>query len=537
MALVLVLTLEGTVESRQLRAGGLTVGRAEENDWVLTDTTAEPALSRRHCRFDMGPRGATVTDLGSMNGTMIDGRPLPARKSASLRGGEAIELGLRRLLVEVVESDAQASELPALGVATADPAIGVRGLSVPSAVQAQRSAGGSSARTAKGLSGTMFSEAEEPEAPPASQVQDDPLAGAFTENLRPLSRNRKSAAPSERPDVEKAPHLEAMLPRRQREMAARATAPVTAFADPLGSFKQPEPARPRKSEVSAPPPEPKQQSTRPLEVEQDPFGLNAMDRVPAQSSTEPARSAVQSPCHAAEQVLTAAGRNPLQMGPTVEKTDYRPDVTGATLRAAFLAGANLPASTADDRTPEQFFRETGGVFAKLADGLRELLAVRAIIKDHAGLDRTQISATLNNPMKLSANRHEAVAALLGKPEDGYLAPLAAVEAGFRDLKAHELAILDGVQSAVDELLELFKPNALESKLDGSGMLANLLQGGRRARLWELYQERYDDIAGSARTRFMGRLDEAFRTAYARKSAEMSAGMELPASRSPRTSRL
>jgi type VI secretion system FHA domain protein len=369
----------------------------------------------------------------------------------------------------------------------------------------------------------MFREAEAPQAPLTSQVQDDPLAGAFKENLQPLPRNRKSTSPPERPNAEGAPHLEAMLPRRQREMSARAAAPATAFPDPLGSFRQPEPPKPPKPEVGSPPLEPKQQPPRPTEDERDPFGFNAPDKTPAQASKEPVRTA----------------RIPLRhvAAPPIENADGTPDATGATLRAAFLAGANVPDSTADDRTPEQFFRETGSVFAKLADGLRELLAVRAIIKDHAGLDRTQISATLNHPMKLSANRQEAVASLLGKPEDGYLAPVAAVEAGFRDLKSHELAILDGVQSAVDELLELFKPNALEGKLDGSGMLANLLQGGRRARLWELYQERYDEIARSARTRFMGRLDDAFRFGYARKSAEMSAGMDLPAARSARTSRL
>lgn len=521
MALLLVLTLDGTGESRQLRVGGLTVGRARDNDWVLTDATPQPALSRRHCRFDMGPRGPAVTDLGSTNGTMIDGRPLSARKSTPLHGGKSIEIGLHRLLVEVVESDAEASELPALGVTTADPLVGVRGLGVPSAPQARRLDAGSPARTARGLSGAMFSEAEAPQAPLTSQVQDDPLAGAFKENLQPLPRNRKSTSPRERPNAEGAPHLEAMLPQRHRQMAARAAAPVTAFPDPLGSFKQPEPPKPGKPEVSAPSPEPKRQPPRPTADERDPFGLNVPDKAPTQSPKEPGRTA----------------RTPLrQIAPAVEKADDTLDATGATLRAAFLAGANLPDLIADDRTPEQFFRETGSVFAKLADGLRELLAVRAIIKDHAGLDRTQISATLNNPLKLSANRQEAVVALLGKPEDGYLAPVAAVEAGFRDLKAHELAILDGVQSAVDELLELFKPNALEGKLDGSGMLANLLQGGRRARLWELYQERYDEIARAARTRFMGRLDDAFRSAYARKSAEMSAGRDLPAARSPRTSR-
>jgi type VI secretion system protein ImpI len=83
-------------------------------------------------------------------------------------------------------------------------------------------------------------------------------------------------------------------------------------------------------------------------------------------------------------------------------------------------------------------------------------------------------------------------------------------------------VLDGVQAAVDELLALFNPEALERNLDGAGLLANLLQGGRRARLWELYQERYEEIAKAARSRFMGRLDEAFRSGYSRKAAEVAA---------------
>jgi type VI secretion system protein ImpI len=206
----------------------------------------------------------------------------------------------------------------------------------------------------------------------------------------------------------------------------------------------------------------------------------------------------------------------------------------AALVEAFLEAAGLQASIAEGQSPQLFFQQSGKVFARLADGLRELLAVRAALKDQAGVDRTQISATYNNPLKLSINAAEATAALLGKRADGYLAPLAAVEASFRDLKAHEIAVLTGVQSAVDELLELFDPAMLERKLDGAGKLSTLLQGGRRARLWELYQERYGEIATAARTRFMGRLDASFRNAYKRKAAEISQQpqTEMPASRAP-----
>ena len=55
----------------------------------------------------------------------------------------------------------------------------------------------------------------------------------------------------------------------------------------------------------------------------------------------------------------------------------------------------------------------------------------------------------------------------------------------------------------------------------AGTVALLLQGGRRARLWELYTERYDELAKQARARFMGHFDGAFRQAYERKSAEIA----------------
>jgi type VI secretion system protein ImpI len=416
MALLLILTLEGTAQRRQLDAGCLTVGRAENNDWVLADPAAKPAMSRRHCRFDITPQGATVTDLGSTNGTRVDGQLLTPHTPAPLYGGELVEIGMRLIMVELVEAAAVAEELP-------------------------------------------------PPDPPSA----NPASGAGSSGV----------------------------PRRKQPRA------------PAGPAQEP-------ASKSRPPPD----------TEHDPFGLGVPDRRTSprpETSAAPARSR-------RERSSAGTDRN---RGAPATKTD---DVTAAVLRAAFLAGSRLPASTADDRPPVQFFREAGRLFTSLADGLRELLAVRAVIKDQAGLDRTQIGATLNNPLKLAASAQEAAAALLGKPADGCMDPLAAVAASFRDLKAHELAVLDGVRSAVDELLELFNPSTLERELDDSGMLANLLQGGRRARLWELYHERYEDIALSARNHFMGRLDDAFREGYARKSAEVSESAESPVAPRPGTFR-
>jgi type VI secretion system FHA domain protein len=187
---------------------------------------------------------------------------------------------------------------------------------------------------------------------------------------------------------------------------------------------------------------------------------------------------------------------------------------------AFLEGAGIGRETLQIADQRAFMLETGKAFARMADGLRELLSIRALIKNEARLERTQVGAAGNNPLKFCANRQEAVQVLLHERGQGYLPPIAAIASTLEDLKVHELALLEGLQSAIRELLRAFDPVVLEQKLAESGTLALLVHGGRRAKLWELYSERYAEIAKAARSRFLGNLDEAFRAAYTFKSADL-----------------
>lgn len=66
------------------------IGR--EGTWVLAD----PEASRQHARIE----GATITDLGSTNGTWVDGRRIDA---ASLQHGTVIRVGDSLLLHEVID--------------------------------------------------------------------------------------------------------------------------------------------------------------------------------------------------------------------------------------------------------------------------------------------------------------------------------------------------------------------------------------------------------------------------------------------------
>lgn len=64
---------------------------------------ADPGTSREHLRFELTADGLRVRDLGSRNGTFVDGRPLPADRVAPLEDGALVRLGETLLLVRYGE--------------------------------------------------------------------------------------------------------------------------------------------------------------------------------------------------------------------------------------------------------------------------------------------------------------------------------------------------------------------------------------------------------------------------------------------------
>src|SRR5690242_19125062 len=112
MGSALRLELDGTGQARSIARGTMTIGRAAGNDWVLPAVEG-PSVSRRHCRISASPNGFAVTDLGSTNGTRLNGRPLSPHADAPLATGDVIELGPFRLLltIESAEDGAVAADV------------------------------------------------------------------------------------------------------------------------------------------------------------------------------------------------------------------------------------------------------------------------------------------------------------------------------------------------------------------------------------------------------------------------------------------
>lgn len=75
--------------------GALTIGRTVPCDLILPDRE----VSRQHCRIELRPPTAWINDLGSSNGTFVDGRRVTAAPTA-LAHGARITIGTQSLIYE-----------------------------------------------------------------------------------------------------------------------------------------------------------------------------------------------------------------------------------------------------------------------------------------------------------------------------------------------------------------------------------------------------------------------------------------------------
>jgi Protein of unknown function (DUF3662)/FHA domain len=85
------LVVDGTPRSLELRSGSNLIGRGSESDLQLMDQ----GVSRRHADVHVADGHATVYDLGSTNGTSVNGH---AVQSQQLQHGDVIRVGHTRLV-------------------------------------------------------------------------------------------------------------------------------------------------------------------------------------------------------------------------------------------------------------------------------------------------------------------------------------------------------------------------------------------------------------------------------------------------------
>ncbi len=103
MAKVIV-TFNGLVQQEQaINKSRITIGRRPSNDLVIDHLT----VSGQHAAIDTSSTGSFILDLGSTNGTMVNGQPV---KKHLLQNDDVIEIGKYKLRFQL---DGEVNKAPA----------------------------------------------------------------------------------------------------------------------------------------------------------------------------------------------------------------------------------------------------------------------------------------------------------------------------------------------------------------------------------------------------------------------------------------
>lgn len=450
-------------DRREMRhpGGELSIGRGAECSWQLNDP--DMYVSRKHCVIT-GEAGQFIVTDASRGGLFIDGKDQPLGPGNATR----LEPGMRlRLGDTVIRVEIEAPLSPAAGAAP---------------------------RTQRPEERRLYHDDffAKPVAPPPPVHRPEGLPQPFDSGTIDARRYDQVQDRTPPPPMFDDPfNLDRSVPGRPSNSVPERVAP-RADDFGFGSFfdgpADPEPTPPRAPEPQAAPVSDDWQVVPLAKVRPDP---------PPQS--EP----FQEPQRVAPELIVVEATSPPQAEPSAP--------ADLALREAFYRGLGLDPSAVQDPSAEM--EAMGKRFRLLVEGLMLMLRTRAKEKQNARVAQTVISSADVNPLKFLATTNEAIAALVVARGPGYLAPDDAINGAFRDLADHQLRSWVAIQSALRQMVDRFDPAAVEKDLEELGMLGALLSGGRGAKLWKAYTDRYKDIARAAEDRFLGEVGADFRNAY------------------------
>ncbi len=458
--------------SRALESGTLTIGRGLENDWVLPDP--ERVISKQHCVIREEGGRFLLTDTSS-NGVFLNAadEPIGRGNSATLEDGDRLRISHLEIDVSVAPSAETAADI--VGTSEPDPFADLTGAPA---------GGGKDFDEIIGL-------AEEAEAPPARhdygdtgfasqpmtapQIPADDFSGGVEHT--PMEQDflrMPEAVPEDTPAIPDDWDSDWAGSPPTQEPGAAAPLPEDPFAQPAAPPRPdyvPPPAQPTAPPLQPAPPRP----------------------APPQPAPTPPQPAAPPPAEAQRKLLEALFR-----------------------------GADLEDVEISDAQAEQKLEMLGQLFREVVQGLMEVLAARSSIKSEFRLSQTTIQPVENNPLKFSLGVDDAMSALLTKSGKGYLPPVRAVQEAFDDIKAHQVAVLAGMQVALTSLLARFDPEALEARIGEEKGIGSLLTG-KKSRYWDEFTRLYQNIASEAEDDFQKVFGREFGRAYEEQVRKQTKG--------------
>jgi len=442
----------GQCPEKTLEYGSMAIGRAPDNDWVLPDPAR--LVSSKHCLVQNKDGRYYITD-SSTNGVELvkAGVRMQRGNSELLNHGEVIRIGEYEIQVALESSIAEGS--------------------------------------------APFSTA------PSGNSFEALMAGHQDAPSDPFS-----ASPSPF-DASASAHLQSVAPHETLPDLFDFLGPSASAPKPVADHVPAQQHDFRPPDVKAPP-QPQTPSVEPGLIPDDWDLLDGL--VPA----APAPAALPS----ADFDLSPEPTEPVSLppptpAPTPASAPSQP-VTAQqedALLQAFLRGAGLERLQLDTQHAAAQMENIGRSYRLMVDGLIDVLRARSSLKGEFRLQQTMVQPLQNNPLKFAPNAEEALLLLLRGGNSAFMPADQAVQDGFEDLRAHQLAVMAGVQAAIRHLLARFEPQALEARMGKGGGLASLLPGSRQAQCWQQFVELYATLSREAEDDFQDLFGREFGRAY------------------------
>ena len=119
----------------------------------------------------------------------------------------------------------------------------------------------------------------------------------------------------------------------------------------------------------------------------------------------------------------------------------------------------------DNQAREQLAEYVARLLKQSISGLQQSLRTRSELKGELRLAQTTAISSDKNPLKFTADAGEALTLLLNSSKPGQLTAEQAIARSFRDLQAHQVAMLMASRAAVRGTLEHFSPQKLTLRFE------------------------------------------------------------------------
>ena len=497
--------------TKVFKTSGGRIGRAEGNDWVLPDS--DRILSSNHAEITFDGESFNIIDR-STNGTFVNESkaPLGPGNNHPLASGDIISCGDYQLRVSVKSPDKQ----PAIpqGLGAVDFLDGGDKTTFNPAMAAKQKAASDAQELDSWLEpGQGKASAKSPDWGHSAAVSPDPWSQNDAMGLvadRPASPDPLAAF--ERP-----------------VMPSASTMDWDDNDDWWKSGSQADNSPVEQQQMRIPQPAPAGVSAAPA-VAADPFAATVappasgsiddflgLDSSPSAASTGSAGAqgfsapAPAMPEAKAEPVVVPV----MPEGPVGKESAVtgNEQVNVAELKqlAVLLGLDDIGESRIRSLAPEM-----AAVVNETVTRLIDLLRARTAIKNELRVQHTMIQMTDNNPLKFSASAQDALKVMFGGERSAFMRPAHAVQDSFDDLSDHQVAVLNGMNSAYDAMFRHFSPENLKRFINAKDGLL----GSQDARNWVAFEKYYESLKSDREASYNRLFGEEFARSYEKQLAEL-----------------